>query len=221
MEGGGATLSDVYQSAKKLLLKTRDGVERLERLDYSASSDLSLSLSLSNDISQIQSLCVQMDRFWHSIAAKSQRDLWKRKVEQIAEEADSLKQSLDKYNIKNQKRITEVKERAELLGRANGDSSHVLRIFDEEAQAMQSVRNSRLELQNSTALGETILSSIHGQRERLKSAHRKALDVLNTVGMSNSVLRLIERRNRVDQWIKYAGMLLTVIFLFAFVIWRR
>ncbi|XP_016166097.1 membrin-11 isoform X2 [Arachis ipaensis] len=219
MEGGGATLSDVYQSAKKLLLKTRDGVERLERLDYSASSDLSLSLS--NDISQIQSLCVQMDRFWRSIAAKSQRDLWKRKVEQIAEEADSLKQSLDKYNIKNQKRITEAKERAELLGRANGDSSHVLRIFDEEAQAMQSVRNSRLELQNSTALGETILSSIHGQRERLKSAHRKALDVLNTVGVSNSVLRLIERRNRVDQWIKYAGMLLTVIFLFAFVIWRR
>ncbi|RYR48257.1 hypothetical protein Ahy_A07g034267 isoform E [Arachis hypogaea] len=76
MEGGRATLSDVYQSAKKLLLNTCDCLERLERLDYSASSDLSLSLS--NDISQIQSLCVQMDRFWCSIAAKSQRDLWKR-----------------------------------------------------------------------------------------------------------------------------------------------
>nr|POE57954.1 membrin-11 [Quercus suber] len=36
-------------------------------------------------------------------------------------------------------------------------------------------------------------------------AHRKALDVLNTVGLSNSVLRLIERRHRVDNWIKYAG----------------
>ncbi|RYR07595.1 hypothetical protein Ahy_B05g074985 [Arachis hypogaea] len=66
----------------------------------------------------------------------------------------------------------------------NGDSSHVLRIFDEEAQAMQS---------NSTALGETILSSIHGQMERLKSAHRKALDMLNTLGMPNFVLRLVER----------------------------
>ncbi|QHN92688.1 uncharacterized protein DS421_17g585990 [Arachis hypogaea] len=75
----------------------------------------------------------------------------------------------------------------------NGDSSHVLRIFDEAAQAMQSVRNSKLELQNSTALGETTLSSIHGQRKRLKSAHRKALDMLNTVGMPNLVLRLAER----------------------------
>ncbi|QHN78288.1 uncharacterized protein DS421_19g660090 [Arachis hypogaea] len=73
MEGGGAMLSDIYQSAKKLLLNTRDGVECLKSLDYSASSDLSLSLS--NDFSHIQSLCVQMDRFWHSIAAKSQRDL--------------------------------------------------------------------------------------------------------------------------------------------------
>lgn len=50
----------------------------------------------------------------------------------------------------------------------NGDSSHVLRIFDEEAQAMQSVRSSAHELENANALGETILSTIHGQRERLK-----------------------------------------------------
>ncbi|TKY57182.1 Membrin-11 protein [Spatholobus suberectus] len=217
MEGGGGTLSEVYQSAKKLLLRTRDGLERVERSEHSSSD---FSFAINNDITQIQFLCVQMDRLWRSIAAKSQRDLWKsRKVEQIAEEAESLRESLDKYNLRNQKRMMEAKERAELLGRANGDSSHVLRIFDEEAQAM-SIRGSARELENANSIGEAILSTIHGQRERLKSAHRKALDVLNTVGMSNSVLRLIERHNRVDQWIKYAGMLLTVIFFFAF-LWRH
>ncbi|KAK7300201.1 hypothetical protein RJT34_11038 [Clitoria ternatea] len=219
MEGGGGTLSEVYQSAKKLLLKTRDALERLERLEYATSSS-DLSFSINHDITQIQSLCVQMDRFWRSIAAKSQRDLWKRKVEQIAEEAESLRGSLDKYNSRNQKQMMEAKERAELLGQANRDSNHVLRIFDEEAQAM-SIRSSARELENANVIGEAILSTIHGQRERLKNAHKKALDVLNTVGISNSVLRLIERRNRVDQWIKYAGMLLTVIFLFAFVLWRH
>ncbi|TKY46729.1 Membrin-11 protein [Spatholobus suberectus] len=228
MEGGGGTLSEIHQSAKKLLLRSRDGLERLERLEYSATAaaavagaDSELSFAVKKDITQIQSLCVEMDRLWRSVAAKPQRDLWKRKVEQIAEEAESLRASLDKYNSRNQKRIREANERAELLGRANGDSAHVLRIFDEEAQAIQSVRTSSRELENANALGEAILSSIHGQRERLKSAHRKALDILNTVGISNSVLRLIERRNRVDQWIKYAGMLLTVIFLFAFVLWRH
>ncbi|KAK7333701.1 hypothetical protein VNO80_30478 [Phaseolus coccineus] len=225
MEGGGGTLSEIHQSAKKLLLRSRDGLERLERLEYSATAgtgaDTELSFAVKKDITQIQSLCVEMDRLWRSVAAKPQRDLWKRKVEQIAEEAESLRASLDKYNLRNQKRMREANERAELLERANGDSAHVLRIFDEEAQALHSVRTSARELENANAIGEAILSSIHGQRERLKSAHRKALDILNTVGISNSVLRLIERRNRVDQWIKYAGMLLTVIFLFAFVFWRH
>lgn len=41
-----------------------------------------------------------------------------RKVEQVAEEADSLKDSLDKYSMRNQRRMLEAKERAELLGRA-------------------------------------------------------------------------------------------------------
>lgn len=41
-----------------------------------------------------------------------------RKVEQIAEEAESLRASLDKYNLRNQKRMREANERTELLGRA-------------------------------------------------------------------------------------------------------
>ena len=78
--GGGGTLSEVYQSAKKLLLRTRDGLERLERLEYSTSSgmDAELAFGIKKDITQIQSLCVEMDRLWRSIAARSQRDLWKR-----------------------------------------------------------------------------------------------------------------------------------------------
>ncbi|KAK4851257.1 hypothetical protein QYF36_013662 [Acer negundo] len=218
----GGTLSEIHQSARKLLLKARDGVEKLERLESSTSNggfdSPELSFTVKKDISQIQSLCVDMDRLWRSVAAKSQRDLWKRKVEQIAEEAESLKGSLDKYLVRNQRRMNEVRERTELLGRANGESAHVLRIFDEEAQAMQSVRNSSRMLQESFATGTAILTKYAEQRDRLKNAQRKALDVLNTVGLSNTVLRLIERRNRVDQRIKYVGMFLTIVVLYFF--WR-
>ncbi|GAV88738.1 V-SNARE_C domain-containing protein [Cephalotus follicularis] len=221
--GGGSTLSDIYQSSKKLLLRARDGIERLERLESSTSNggldSPDLSHSIKRDISQIQSLCFDMDRLWRSVDSKSHRDLWKRKVEQVAEEAESLKDSLDKYLLRNQRRMMEAKERAELLGRANGDSAHVLRIFDEEAQAMQSVRSSSRMLEESFATGTAILSKYAEQRERLKGAQRKALDVLNTVGLSNSVLRLIERRNRVDTWIKYVGMALVVIILYFFLRW--
>ncbi|CAK9158821.1 unnamed protein product [Ilex paraguariensis] len=227
MEVSGGTLSDLYQSSKRLLLKTRDGLERLERLEFSASSSNAsidspeLSFAVKRDIVQIQSLCVEMDRLWRSVAAKSQRDLWKRKVEQVAEEADSLKDSLDKYFLRNQRRVQEAQERAELLGRANGESSHILRIFDEEEQAMRSARNSSRMLEESLATGVGILGKYAEQRDRLKGAQRKALDVLNTLGLSNSVMRLIERRNRGDKWIKYTGMALTIIILIVFWRWTR
>ncbi|EXC31705.1 hypothetical protein L484_008795 [Morus notabilis] len=170
--GGGGTLSEKYQSSKKLLLRSRDGLERLERLEYSSTSasidSPDLSFSVKKDISQIHSICAEMERLWRSVPAKSQRDLWKRKVEQVAEEAESLKQSLDKYFLRNQRRMMEAKEKAELLGRANGESAHVLRIFDEEAQAMQSVRNSSRLLEEASATGEAILFKYSEQRERLK-----------------------------------------------------
>lgn len=140
-----------------------------------------------------------------------------RKVEQMVEEADSLKESLDKYSMRNQRRMLEAKERAELLGRAvckpflflflffltiwlicymmfffgrefdfcdeftlfiqNGESAHVLRIFDEEAQAMQSVRNSSRMLQESFATGTAILSKYSEQRERLKVYTMRSLSL--------------------------------------------
>jgi Golgi SNAP receptor complex protein 2 len=159
-----------------------------------------------------------MDRLWRSQVPASQRDLWKRKLEQVAEEVDSLKLGLDKYLSRRQKRQIEAKERAELLERVNGDSAHVMQIFDDETQARQSARNSSYMLDEAYATGVAVLSKYAEQRDRLKQAQRKALDILNTVGLSNSVLKIIERRHRLDKWISYIGMFLTVVIIV--IVWR-
>lgn len=52
-------------------------------------------------------------------------------------------------------------------------------------------------------------------------AQRKALDILNTVGLSNSVLKLVERRHRVDKWIAYTGMAVTIIVVYWFWKWTH
>ncbi|RZC43742.1 hypothetical protein C5167_036693 [Papaver somniferum] len=216
------TLSEVHQNSKRLLMRVRGELERLEQLEFSSPGGIDspeLSFSIKKDISQIRSLCFEMDRLWRSIASKTERDLWKRKVEQIAEEADSSKDSLDKHFLRNQKRMTEAKERAELLERANRDSAHVMRIFDDDSRAMQSARNSSLMLEDAYSTGVAILSKYAEQRDRLKRAQRKALDILNTVGLSNSVLKLVERRHRVDKWIAYTGMIVTVIIVYLFWKW--
>ncbi|CAA2964748.1 membrin-11-like [Olea europaea subsp. europaea] len=198
-ESGGGSLSELYSSSKRLLLKTRESLERIERLEYTSSSSFSSSSTvvpgtsddqaavIRRDINQIQSLCVDMDRLWRSIAAKSQRDLWKRKVEQVVEEAESFRTSLDKYISRHQKRMQEVQERAELLGRANGQSSHILRIFDEEAQAVQSVRNSSRMLEEAYATGVAVLSKYSEQRDHLKVLDLKCMQNTNRCRSLNCV----------------------------------
>jgi hypothetical protein len=50
----------------------------------------------------------------------------------------------------------------------NGESSHVLRIFDDEAQAMQSARSSSRMLEEAFETGVAILHKYADQRDRLK-----------------------------------------------------
>ena len=54
-----------------------------------------------------------------------------------------------------------------------------------------------------------------------QATQRKMLDVLNSVGLSDRLLRLIERRQRLDKWIVYGGMLSVVILLGGLLWWLR
>ncbi|KAE8795026.1 hypothetical protein D1007_30227 [Hordeum vulgare] len=89
-DGGGATLSEMYQSARRLLLLACDGVARVKRLASTPASSFYSATAppvdapnpagteaVRREVAQIQGLCVQMDCLWRSIPAKGQRDLWK------------------------------------------------------------------------------------------------------------------------------------------------
>ena len=55
----------------------------------------------------------------------------------------------------------------------NGESSHILRIFDDEAQAMQSARSSSRMLEEAYDTGVAILHKYADQRDRLKVKKKK------------------------------------------------
>jgi Golgi SNAP receptor complex protein 2 len=236
-----ATLSDVYAQARHTLLQVRDGLERLERLESSGQQQQQqpspsfrggvgvgqegplvvapdLAQRVKNELGQLQVWSTEMDRLWRQIIPKGPRDLWKRKVEQVAEEVEALKAGLEKHQNRQRHRQIEAQERAELFRRTRGDGAQVLQVYDEEAQSMQSVRNSSRMLDDAFATGTAVLAQFAIQRDRLKQAQRKAYDVLNTVGLGNSVMRVIERRQLMDKWVAYVGMLVTIIIVIVF--WR-
>ena len=65
------------------------------------------------------------------------------------------------------------------------------------------------------ALGEPwgVLGALGEQKERLKGAQHKMLDLLNSIGVSASLLRVIDRRQRMDAMLVYGGMVFTVLLL--------
>ena len=70
------------------------------------------------------------------------------------------------------------------------------------------------DMDNLLGHGSSILSSLKEQRITLKNAHKRILDIANTLGLSNTVMRFIERRTTQDKYILYTGMLVTCIIMF-------
>lgn len=49
----------------------------------------------------------------------------------------------------------------------------------------------------------------------------KLLDIANRLGLSSSLLRVIERRDTVDFWIVIGGMIVTLLFLYGCYVYAR
>lgn len=58
--------------------------------------------------------------------------------------------------------------------------------------------------------GSNILETLKYNRETIKGAHRRIIDLANTLGLSNATISLIERRVAQDKYILFGGMLVTV-----------
>lgn len=62
--------------------------------------------------------------------------------------------------------------------------------------------------------GSSILEGLRDQGSLLKSAHKRVLDLTSTLGMSNTIMRLVERRGQQDKYILIAGMFLVLLLLY-------
>lgn len=67
--------------------------------------------------------------------------------------------------------------------------------------------------------GSGILDNLKDQRSTLKGAHRRVMDLANTLGLSNTTMRLVERRAHEDKYILVGGMVVTLLIIVLVVIY--
>lgn len=59
--------------------------------------------------------------------------------------------------------------------------------------------------------GNGVLDSLRSQRDTLKGARKRILDMGNTLGLSNHTMKLIEKRISEDKYVLFGGMAVTLL----------
>ena len=80
------------------------------------------------------------------------------------------------------------------------------------------LHDSHREIDNIIDTGSNVFDNLRQQRMTLKGAHKKVLDLANTLGLSNTVMRMIEKRTYQDKYILFGGMIVTGVIMF--LIWK-
>lgn len=146
--------------------------------------------------------------------AVAQRHNAKMRVDMLKYDVRHLEAALRTFQEKRQRRENELSEREQLLNRrftANATDLHI--DIDHTLQHHNSMSSAHRGVDDMIASGSNILGSLRNQRDTLKSAHKRILDMGNTLGLSNDTMRMIERRLKEDKVVMFAGMGVTLLII--------
>jgi len=205
-------MDSMYHQTNKLQQEVQDNFVLLEK--SSGQTAEKLEQIIQARIDQITSNCEILARLADKELAPRKANA-KLKVDQLKYDCQHLQAALRNLQHRRFTREREVQEREDLLARRFTTNDQVTSIaMDYEMQMNNSVHNAHRGVDDLIDSGGNILSNLRGQRHTLKGVHKKILDVANTLGLSNTVMRLIERRTVQDKFILYGGMVVTLVIMF-------
>ena len=178
-----------------------------------------LESSINRKLEQLTQHCERLDILLNKEPA-TRRHACKVKVDQLRYDCQSLHNGYQGYRRRKDMQFREQQQRAELMSQtftANSRETSIL--LDAALRENTSLQSSTQGLDNLIDQGHGILASLRDQRSILKNAHRKMLDVMTTLGLSNTVMRLIERRSTQDKFLMFGGMILSVVVMVMFYRW--
>ncbi|XP_064030542.1 Golgi SNAP receptor complex member 2 isoform X2 [Pogoniulus pusillus] len=180
-------------------------------------SDKASVHSVENEIqARIDDICGSLQRL-EVLCSKeppSRRQNAKLRVEQLKYDVQHLQTALSNFQHRRQAREQQERQRQELLARtftANDSATSIP--IDESLQFNESLQSAHRGVDELLGSGTSILQGLRDQRVTLKGTQRKLLDVANMLGLSNTVMRLIEKRALQDKYLMAGGMLLTCLLM--------
>lgn len=205
-------METLYHQTNKQIQDVQSQMGRLETTDRE-----SVHLFENELQARIDQIFNQLERL-EILASKeppNRRQNAKLRVDQLKYDVQHLQTALRNFQHRRYAREAQDREREDLLSRSftTNDADTSIPI-DETLQFNTSLYNAHRGVDDMLGSGSSILNGLREQRSTLKGTHKKMLDVANMLGLSNTVMRLIEKRATQDKFIMMAGMLATCLVMF-------
>ncbi|CAH2990086.1 unnamed protein product [Chilo suppressalis] len=198
-------METLYHQTNQLVQEASDLFLKLEK--DPANND-KIEDDIQSKINAITANCEKLDIFVFKTPI-NQRPMAKMRVDQLKYDNKHIQASLTNAQNKRQRREQERADREQLLSRRFGHD-HTAITVDYLAQEQNSLVNSHRNVDEMLHTGSNILETLRYNRETLKGAHRKLIDLANTLGLSNATISLIERRVSQDKYVLIGGMFVTL-----------
>lgn len=211
-------MESLYHQTNKLIQEVQGDLGRVER---TAGNHVHLvENEVQAMIDHIVSNCERLEILVNK-EPPTRRANAKMRVDQLKYDCQHIQSALRQLQHKRYMKEEEERERDALLARTfttNDQDRDTSIQIDAGLSHNTQLQNSHRGIDDLIGSGSSIIENLRDQRVTLKGAHKKMLDVANTLGLTNTVMRLIEKRTYQDKFILFGGMVVTCIILF--LVWR-
>ncbi|RUS22530.1 hypothetical protein BC937DRAFT_88561 [Endogone sp. FLAS-F59071] len=148
-----------------------------------------------------------------------------RRISKFRDDYQQLKSEFERVKKREESRVSQIQDRSELFARrtAKNYSPVPEHPYSPQSTPMQAYQarernfasTAENQLDQFIAQAQNLLGDLTDQHGILKKTQRKLLDTANTLGLSQSVIRYIERRSAQDKWIFLVGAIITLGLIWA------
>nr|CAG4642876.1 EOG090X0GIP [Evadne anonyx] len=202
-------MEGLYHQSQKLGLEIR---ELLPLIDRNVGADAAgVEQTVLAKLEEITSNIQRLDILVNKELPVRRREA-RLKVDQLKQDRLMLQNAIHSLQHRRYQREQEAAAREELLTQTFQPNNRETTLFiDHSLQHHTSLGNFNHSLDQIWENGYAILEGLRSQKSTLKTAHRRLLDVTNMLSLSNTVMRMIERRSTKDKFLFYGLAILTCV----------
>ncbi|KAJ3380691.1 hypothetical protein CcCBS67573_g04757 [Chytriomyces confervae] len=225
----------IFNNACKVLAALQTDIDAMQALVDAGAVECPNAGQLHSNLDTLRLAAKDMSDIAKREITTLKREKALSRANQMQEDYSRLKNLFDHLRKIQSERAAE-RDRSELMGANNAgpggrrratagsknsgegpsmsDTSAIL-MMDGMLKENESLTASDGRLDEFIQMGRGALNELYEQRQLLKSTQRRMYDIANTLGLSSTVIKYIEKRASQDRWVLFGGMVVTLLLMWA------